>query len=694
MRITFFRSIGDRDALASERSWDEIVARAREPRAYPSKQVMPLIKLAAFGSARSLRGFLRNEDNMIALSGVEGDYDAGRVHPEDAIALLAMAGLAALVYTTPSHSAVAPRWRVLAPLAAEAPPAARLALLGRINGALGGVLAAESFVPAQTYFWGRVASAPYAAYEARGACVDELPGLDASAVVPSVRPPPAAADAAPVAGALAEGGRNRGLFSLGSALRRRSVSPEGILAALLAENAARCVPPLPEDEVRTIARSAGQYTPSVDYGAAPVVPVLPADPPPEVVAELQRIAEVVDRGERFMTGVLVPQAVLDSPEMRLTSFDGVLEHRNGAYPNSLYNCTQIARATLNGRLWLDLSTKLPMNHRHPLSEVDSIRLTRMVGGISGGQNFRDATMFKAMVGLAHDNPYDPWTEWLARLRWDGVERLNSMAEDFFGVRVGEDQLERLIFRKLMVAAVARQFNPGAKFDAMVVLEGAQGTRKSTALRTLFGDPYVASWEHDFNTKDFRQQLQGNMCIEVAELASFARSDLNAIKSILSETVDVFRPSYGRTVERRPRRCVLVGTSNDDSYLTDATGNRRFWPVRCGMIDTDGLAEVRDQLFAEAVVAFRAGGDDARWWELPARMAEEQAGRMVEDPWADALHDHLMGEAVAHVHKLMDRPLNIPVERQSSGVARRIAGLLRQLGWVRRHGRDGNYWERE
>jgi hypothetical protein len=689
MRITFFRSIGDREATPSERAWDEIVARAREPRAYPSKHVMPLIKLAAFGSARSHRGFLRNEDNMLALSGVEGDYDAEQVSPEDAIAALGMAGVAALVYTTPSHTPERPRWRVLAPLAAEAEPAARRGLLGRINGVLDGVLAAESFVPAQTYFWGRVEGAPYAAYEARGACVDGLAGLDASAVVPSVRPPPAPVDAAPLAGALAEGGRNRGLFSLGSALRRRSVSPEGILAALLAENAARCVPPLPEAEVRTIARSASQYTPAIDY--APAAPVEPAEPPPEVVAELHRIAEVVERGERFMTGVLVPQVVLDSPEMRLTSFDGVLEHRNGAYPSSIYNCTQIARATLNGRLWLDLSTKLPMNHRHPLTDVDAIRLTRMVGGISGGQNFRDATMFKAMVALAHDNPYDPWTEWLGRLRWDGVERLNSMAEDFFGVRVGEDQLERLIFRKLMVAAVARQFRPGAKFDAMVVLEGAQGTRKSTALRTLFGDPYVASWEHDFNTKDFRQQLQGNVCIEVAELASFQRSDLNAIKSILSETVDVFRPSYGRTVERRPRRCVLVGTSNDDSYLSDSTGNRRFWPVRCGMIDVDGLAAAREQLFAEAVVAFRAGGVEARWWELPVRVTSEQAERMVDDPWEHRLAEYLLGRSEVRVHDLLRDPLSVPVERQNSGTARRVAALLRQLGWLRARTEGGKVW---
>jgi hypothetical protein len=684
MRITFFRSIGDRDALASERSWDEIVMRARDPRAYPSKHVMPLIKLAAFGSARSHRGFLRNEDNMLALSGVEGDYDAEQVPPEDAIAALGMAGVAALVYTTPSHVPERPRWRVLAPLAAEAAPDARRAMLGRINGVLGGVLASESFVPAQTYFWGRVASAPYAAYEARGACVDELPGLDASAVVPSVRPPAAAVDAAPVAGALAEGGRNRGLFSLGSALRRRSVSPEGIMAALLAENAARCVPPLPDDEVRTIARSASQYTPAVDY--APPAPV-----------ERPEVARPAARPMRIPTGLIIPRSILEAERERvLPSFADLPVSRtqnSNAVHDSVGNCVVIATHRLNGRLWQNLAAGIPMCGVHHLTENDALYETANVNGMEGGHGIKPKTMMQAMQLICAMNPIDPWVNWLDELVWDGVERLNSMAEDFFGVHVSEDQLERLIFRKLMVAAVARQFHPGSKFDAMVVLEGAQGTRKSTALRTLFGEPYVASWEHDFNTKDFRQQLQGNVCIEVAELASFQRSDLNAIKSILSETVDVFRPSYGRTVERRPRRCVLVGTSNDESYLTDSTGNRRFWPVKCGMIDTDGLAEAREQLFAEAVVAFRRGGDDARWWELPERIRTEQAERMVEDPWEQRLADHLLGRSEVRVHDLLRDPLSVPVERQNSGTARRVAALLRQLGWQRERTEGGKVWRR-
>jgi hypothetical protein len=674
MKFTMFRSLYDREKVDSEHEWQEIVGRARAPREYRQKRDMPLIKFALFGDQRSTEGLLRNGANMRQITGVEGDYDAEQMAPEDACTTLGMAGVTALLYTTPSYTPTAPRWRVLAPLSADHPPDARTAFLGRINGLLGGVLAPESFVPAQSYYWGRIAGGEYLALEARGACVDTLTGLDAGAIMPAA-PPERPTGPPPSHVSLIEGGRNRGLFEIGSGLRRRNLSPEAILAALLAENLARCVPPLPENEVRVIARSASQYTPTVDYvtnGEA---------------APTERRIEVVP------TGVLIPRSVLRAQEMRLDSLADLplSKSQAGIYHDTITNCEVIMQATLNGRLWLDRSTGFPMRGPRLLNDIDSYHETAVIGALPGGHGIKDRNVYKAMQLIAHRNPIDPWQDWLGELRWDGVERLTNMSERYFGVSVGADGLEQLMWRKLMVAVVARQFHPGAKFDAMIVLEGAQGTRKSTALRALFGSPYVASWEHDFNTKDFLQQLQGNVCIEIADLASLQRTEMNAVKAILSQTVDVYRPTYARSVERRPRRCVMVGTSNDRSYLTDPTGNRRFWPLQCTAIDTDALLADREQLFAEAVAAFRAGGEDANWWLLPGRVVEEQATRLIEDPWTDRLRNFLVGRSTVQTFDLMHRPLEIPIERQTTGSARRIGGILRQLGWILIHTNSGNYW---
>jgi hypothetical protein len=698
-----FQSVFDKEKVDSDRSWQEIVERAANPREYPRKNAMPLIKLARFGDGpRSAEGFLRNANNVISITGVEADYDGERVDMLDALTQFAMAEVRVLLYTSPSHKPDKPRWRVLAPLSVELPAGQRARLVARLNGVCGGVLAAESFVLAQTFYWGAVAGAPYV-WAASGAglpCVNEQERLDDGAVYPQGQAVGATgmvsvttdSELRDVVLRGVPGEVYRALVSLSARLVGRGMSADdalGVLHGMLNECEWRERDPETwhsrmQDCVGLVATAARRYTDRRERS------------PPEAEPTPTRR---VERVEIVPTGVLIPRSVLMAHEVRLASLDDLplSKSQAGVVHPSIGNANTIIRATLNGRLWTDASTGFPMNGVRLLSEVDSYYETVNITNMGGGHNFRTQVVMQAMMLLARGNVIDPWVEWLSELQWDGTERLNSMGEDYFGVSVGEDQLERIIFRKLMIGAVARQFNPGCKFDLMIVLEGAQGTRKSTALRTLFGNPYVASWEHDFNTKDFRQQLQGNVCIEVAELAAFQRSEMNAIKSILSETVDVFRPSYGRTVERRPRRCVMVGTSNDDSYLSDVEGNRRFVPVKCGMIEVESLAGVRDQLFAEAVAAYRAGGADARWWELPGRIVEEQALRMIEDPWLEELRGHLIGRQADHVRvrELMGpAALDILVERQHSGTTRRIAGVLRQLGWKRRHDATGNYWARD
>lgn len=179
-------------------------------------------------------------------------------------------------------------------------------------------------------------------------------------------------------------------------------------------------------------------------------------------------------------------------------------------------------------------------------------------------------------------------------------------------------------------------------------------------------------------------------MELAELAPSRKADQEDLKSFLSGQVDSYRMPYARLEETVPRQCVFVGTTNEDAFLRDATGGRRFWPVTCGeTIDADALAEDREQLFADAVAAFH----DGEAWHLSPEMerlaAVEQEAAREEDPWEGPIREYLDGPTKDPFEpKARDsvtvkdvlRHLGVPSERQTGANAKRVAGIMRMLGW--------------
>jgi putative DNA primase/helicase len=217
---------------------------------------------------------------------------------------------------------------------------------------------------------------------------------------------------------------------------------------------------------------------------------------------------------------------------------------------------------------------------------------------------------------------------------------------------------------------------------MMILEGAQGIGKTSFLRILGGNWYDEITE-DFGTKDFKQKLMGCWIAEIGELASLKKAERSNLKATLTCKVDRFRPPYGRMMKDYPRTAVFVGTTNEEEYLTDPTGNRRFFPIKCGgKIELGWLEAHRDQLFAEAMAAFNAG---ETWHEMPPGVQEEEtSARQIEDPWAAPIIHwwHKQTKNGFHLATVLEGtfPDEYPLGKQTTRDLQRVSAILKGFGF--------------
>jgi predicted P-loop ATPase len=250
----------------------------------------------------------------------------------------------------------------------------------------------------------------------------------------------------------------------------------------------------------------------------------------------------------------------------------------------------------------------------------------------------------AAVVAAMRNAYHPVVQYLDKLHWDGVSRLDTWLIDYGGAE--DTILTRLIAAKVLVAAVARVQSPGCKFDYVLILEGPQGLGKSMLINALAGDDWFADMPIDPHSKDTISAIQGKWLVELAEMEVTRRSETQALKAFITRRSDRCRPSYGRNTIDFPRQGVFIGTINPEigtGYLKDTTGNRRFWPVALTRVSSGPLMKVRDQIWAEAVHRYKNGEtlyiDD----KVNAQaIADEQSKRAVLDPWRDPIMAYVHG----------------------------------------------------
>lgn len=314
-----------------------------------------------------------------------------------------------------------------------------------------------------------------------------------------------------------------------------------------------------------------------------------------------------------------------------------------------------------------------------------------------------AALIEAVETVAHSCRFHPFREYLTGLQHDGKSRIDKWLVYALGETVeslGPKVAEYLaqVGRFWLLGMVNRVMNPGCKFDYCPVLEGPGGFGKSTLVEVLAGTGFYSDTHFDVSRgKEGQEQVQGLVLYEIAELANFGKADIGLIKAFITAKVDRYRPSYGRTVEAFPRQCILVGTTNENTYLRDRTGNRRFWPVPVKKrINLQWVAKYRDLLLAEAFALYTAGVAYTPTFQDEARLfVPMQDKRLVETAvLSEMLHVltrpvGLSGPAVFVNHltefvtlSQLTMALGVDAAKSNPGLEAQIRGYLDHEGWDR------------
>lgn len=411
------------------------------------------------------------------------------------------------------------------------------------------------------------------------------------------------------------------------------------------------------------------------------------EPPPRLPANID-----AETGE-----ILPPAEPPPAAGIALWESLGLALTDKGAPLQNLDNVVRAIEApssNLMGHIWYDeFLDSIVTDWQGPLrrwTDADDVKLALYMQRFVGLHKIGVQTCHDAALMAAFHDTRNECRDWLSGHKWDGVSRVGHLMAEGFGAE--HNAYTEAVGRCWMISMVARVMKPGCKVDTVPVLEGSQGAGKSSALAILGGKWFVECHE-SVTTKDFYGVLQGHMLVEISEMHSFTRAEVERIKGIISCQNDRYRKAYGRNTEDHARQTVLVCTTNRDDWQKDDTGARRFWPIRCGKVDHDWLRRNRDQLFAEAVQLYR---DGVAWWDVPNdQQQEEVEARRDSDAWEPLVDDWLAGRSRVQMHEVLDRCLKIEPARQDQMVQKRVGRILRCLGWsthiLKVCGRNTRFW---
>lgn len=335
------------------------------------------------------------------------------------------------------------------------------------------------------------------------------------------------------------------------------------------------------------------------------------------------------------------------------------------------------------RIWYDsfynnIFTDLKFNDQEKPREwtsTDTTNLVIILQRYYGMFKITHPAVEAAIEVYAKTNTQNEVQGWLTHLQWDGTSRIGNFLHTYMGA--DDNEYTRAISKNWFISIAARIMSPGCKADNMVILEGPQGVGKSTAL-SILGGKWFSELTTEIGTPEFIRQIQGKILIEISELSSFNKAEVNKIKQTLTNQIDNVRPLFKNNYEPKPRQCIFVGTTNDDEYLKDPTGARRFWPILTSTINIDAITKDRDQLFAEAFTLYKQGHT---WWEVPDSAKDEQLRRQASDGWEDYIEDYLLGRQETKIKDICKHALDLDAHHVTPYVMQRIASILKRKGWV-------------
>ena len=302
----------------------------------------------------------------------------------------------------------------------------------------------------------------------------------------------------------------------------------------------------------------------------------------------------------------------------------------------------------------------------------------------GWRGISDVIVDKAVQTYAYQDKRNELTDYLDSLQWDGVPRIDSWLVNF--CRAEDNLYTREAGRCWLLAAVNRAYLPGTKFDHCLILQGKQGYFKSTVFSIIGGNWFCELKE--FRGKEAQEKLLGKWIVEFAEMSVLKKADTETIKSFVTERADRFRPPYGKRARDFPRTCVFGGSTNEDEFLSDTTGNRRFWPIHIpNPISINEFQQQRDQLLAEAVHLHKVGKSFLMSREAQTIAEREQEQVLSIDPWEETVRDYIAGrkeesvtidQLIEHLQGEHDNKLQV-----HTGHRMRVGKVLQHLGWEKR-----------
>lgn len=322
---------------------------------------------------------------------------------------------------------------------------------------------------------------------------------------------------------------------------------------------------------------------------------------------------------------------------------------------------------------------------HAIRNMDRPDLRSLISQTYGVE-FSLQTVWEAVQTIANRNRYDALAEYLKGLVWDGRERLSAWLVDHAGAE--DNAYVRGVSRLTLLGAVGRALEPGVKFDYMLILEGAQGIGKSELLAALVPkDEWYTDLTVDVTNrlKDAVAEIQGKWIVEMGELSAMKRSGIYSFKRFITQRVDNVRLAYRYDPERYPRRCIFVGTTNEENYLEDLTGNRRFWPVRCSNDEFDlvRLKRNREQIWAEAVQAYYDGEQVYPDREFEKLCIKEQDSRRVIHAWEDPIKQYLKDKKDVTLREVCDNALYVDYGNLRDEQSKKLGALVRAQGFKQR-----------